>query len=212
MCKIKGILDNLINRYPILKECQSSIEQSYEILKTCGTENKMIYTCGNGGSASDAEHIVGELLKGFMNKRPMNKNLAQKFCENNDKDGKLLSENLQCGIRSFCLMSQIGISSAVSNDIGGEFIIAQQLFGLGRKGDVLLALTTSGNARNIELAVKVAHHVGISVIGLTGKSGGILGTLADVCIKVPEVETYKVQELHLPVYHALCQMLEVHFF
>ena len=165
---------------------------------------------GNGGSAADASHLVGGLMKGFVKRRPVPR--EDVLALSGLPDGAYLSERLQCGLRAMSLMSQEGITTAVQNDLGGDLGPAQQLYALGRRGDVLIGLSTSGNARNVTLACQVAKLRGMSVIGMTGRGGGLLKSLSDVCVCVPETETFKVQELHLPVYHALCLVVEETFF
>ena len=207
----KNILDNLIARYPILEQCKDDIWKAYEFLAECFKNDGCLFTCGNGGSAADADHIVGEILKGFVLKRPLpdgDKAMLKSFGE----EGTMLAEKLQCGLRATNLMAHTGAYTASANDLGGDTGPAQQLYALGRKGDVLLGITTSGNASNVRLACLVAKLRGMKIIGMTGIGGGRLAANADVCIKVPEKETYKVQELHLPVYHALCMMVETTFF
>ncbi|MFA6890496.1 MAG: SIS domain-containing protein, partial [Sphaerochaetaceae bacterium] len=192
------ILENLILRYPQLANCRNSIQRAYEILRNCFKQGKRLYLCGNGGSASDAEHIVGELMKGFILPRPVHIILPE--------------EKLQYGLPAISLVSQSSLISAIANDNGADLVFAQQVMGYGTKGDVLWGITTSGNSPNILKAVEVAHALKMIAIGLTGKTGGKLKDMCDVCVTVPETDTYKVQELHLPVYHCICMMLEEQFF
>ena len=206
------ILEALVERYPVLKAVEADIHAAYEVLEECFSKDHVLFTCGNGGSAADADHIVGELVKAFVLPRPL-PTAEKRFLKKCGFIGALdLMNKLQCGFRAVNLMSQTGIYTAATNDLGPDMGIAQTLCGLGRKGDVLLAISTSGNAKNIYLACQVAKARKIKVIGLTGKSGGLLKSMADVSIVVPEKETYKIQELHLPIYHALCQMVEEKFF
>ena len=208
------ILEKLEADYPRLASCRESILAAFRLMAKCYDHDGVIYTCGNGGSCSDADHITGELLKGFCRKRPMGAHERQKLqsvaCS--AEDCELLSEKLQCGLRGISLMVHHAAESAVGNDLGGTLGAAQQLFALGRPGDLLLALSTSGNAENIRYAVSVARLKDIKVIGMTGEDGGCLGRVADVAIRVPESQTYRIQELHLPVYHALCRMIEERYF
>jgi D-sedoheptulose 7-phosphate isomerase len=205
-------LNELLDRYPCLSVCRQAIAAAMDALIECYQRDGMVYTCGNGGSAADADHIVGELLKGFVRRRPLPPADQEFLRDKAGADGDYLATRLQCGLRAMSLLSQPGLLSAVANDLGGDLGPAQQLYGMGRTGDVLIALSTSGNARNVALACQVAKLKGMPIIGMTGEGGGRLAELADICIKVPEKETYRIQELHLPVYHALCQAVEIFFF
>ncbi len=205
-------LETLLARYPVLGPCRDSLAAAIAAMIACYDADGTVFTCGNGGSAADADHIVGELLKGFTHPRPLPPADQQHLCKLDPADGPLLAERLQCGLRAFSLMSQTAITTAVGNDLGDALAPAQQLYGLGRPGDVLIALSTSGNARNVALAAQVARFRSMTVIGLTGAGGGRLASLADIAIRVPAQLTYQIQELHLPVYHALCIAVENHFF
>jgi len=205
-------LDELLQRYPVLVSCEKAICEAYDIMADCFADDKFLYTCGNGGSASDADHIVGELQKGFTLKRPLS-DADKSYLRGNGREGnELLANKLQMGFRAISLMHQTAIYTAVGNDLGGDMGPAQQLNALGRPDDVLLGISTSGNAKNIALACQVARMRGMKIIGMTNMKGGHLAEVADVCIRVPELETFKVQELHLPVYHTLCIMVERKFF
>ena len=199
------ILIELIERYPVLSDCVEDVVNAYELLSQCYEKDGIVYLCGNGGSASDAEHIVGELMKSFYTLRPVPKNLLSGL---DDK----LSKNLEGALRAVALTGHPSLSTAFANDVAPDMVFAQQVFGYGRRVDILWGLSTSGNSSNVLHALKVAQARGISTIGMTGNSGGEMHSLCDVCIRVPETEVYKVQELHLPIYHALCRMLETHFF
>ena len=206
------VLETLVKRYPQLECVKSDIWNAYTILEACFAKDNTLFTCGNGGSSADADHIVGELLKAFVIKRPLPKS-EQRFFKKSGFIGSIdLMNKLQSGLKAINLMSQTAIFSAASNDLGPEMGIAQTLCGLGRKGDVLLAISTSGNANNIYMACQVAKARKMKIIGLTGKTGGHLKSMSDVCIIAPEKETFKIQELHLPIYHALCIMVEKRFF
>lgn len=205
-------LGDLLARYPALAVCEEALASAITLLIRTYEHDGTVFTCGNGGSAADADHIVGELLKGFVRRRPLPMAERAALSSIAGVDGDYLASRLQCGLRAMSLMSQQGLSSAVANDLGGDLGPAQQLYGMGRQGDMLIALSTSGNARNVALACRVAKLKGIPVVGMTGMMGGQLAELADICIKVPERETYRVQELHLPVYHALCRAVEAFFF
>ncbi|NLF94070.1 MAG: SIS domain-containing protein [Oligosphaeraceae bacterium] len=204
-------LDLLLSRFPELTVCRADIVAAYQLLADCYDHGGCVFTCGNGGSAADAEHIVGELLKGFVRKRPLNERDRQIFTAAG-ADGAVLAERLQYGLRAVCLMSQLAISTAVANDLGGDLGPAQQLFALGQPGDVLIALSTSGNAANVRYAMEVARQRGLHSIGLSAGAGGQLAQMAEVCIRVPAKETYLAQEYHLPIYHCLCIMLEARYF
>ncbi len=205
-------VDTLIERYPELDECRDSIINAYEIMKDCYKTDNKILIAGNGGSAADAEHIAGELIKRFMTARPVPAEFAEKLKSIDPVRGENLSNNLERSLMAIPLVAHEALTTAYINDVDGLGVFAQQLYGFGRPGDVFLGISTSGNSKNVMSATVVARALGIKVIGLTGKSGGELATVADVTIKVPETETYKIQELHLPVYHCLCMMLEDRFF
>ena len=203
-------IEELVRRDASLSCVAGEVRVACEVVVACYRGGGTVYVAGNGGSAADASHLVGELMKGFVKRRPVPREDA--LALSGMPDGAYLSERLQCGLRAMSLMSQEGITTAVQNDLGGDLGPAQQLYALGRRGDVLIGLSTSGNARNVALACQVAKLRGMSVIGLTGRGGGLLKSLSDVCVCVPETETFKVQELHLPVYHTLCLQVEETFF
>ena len=207
-----GNLELLLQRYPDLLPCREAIVDAYHILAHCYDRGGCVFTCGNGGSAADAEHMVGELLKGFVRKRALSVEDCEALRAQDAQEGAYLAERLQYGLRAVCLMSQLAINTAVSNDQGGDLGPAQQLFSLGQPGDVLVAFSTSGNAKNVAYACQVARHRGLKVIELSGSGGGRLAELAEVCIKAPASETYVVQEYHLPLYHCLCIMIEARYF
>lgn len=205
----ENILNDLIKRRPELKVCHQSINDAYLLLLKSIESGGTIYTCGNGGSAADSEHIVGELLKGFMKGRKLSSDEVAAIEKLYPGEGERISKSLQNSIRAVALTSHISLMTAFMNDVDPAFVFAQQLRGLGRNGDVLIAISTSGNSENIVNACKIAKVQKIKTIGLTGESGGKLNSLCDIVIKVPEKVVPLVQELHLPVYHALCAMLEV---
>ena len=207
----KKILVELIEKYPSLQTCGEDIEKAFLLLKCCFEKDGRVFTCGNGGSSSDSEHIVGELLKSFKKRRPMDKTVYENLQEFGE-DGAYLCEKLEGALPAYSLNSQTGIMTAFANDKAWDATFAQQLYGLGRQGDCLLTLSTSGNSKNCVYAALVGKAKGLSSIALTGAGGGKLKAVADCTIAVPEKETYKVQELHLPVYHCLCAMLEEEFF
>lgn len=205
-------IDHLMERYPVLETVRADIEKMYQILEDCYEQGGKLLIAGNGGSCADAEHIVGELMKGFVKKREVPADFSQKLQRLDPERGGYLSIKLQGGLPAIALTGHPGLSTAFLNDVDGDLIFAQQTYGYGKPGDVLLGISTSGNSKDIMYAVAVAKAKGMKVLGLTGKDGGELGRAADVAVIVPENETYKIQELHLPVYHALCLMLEEHFF
>ena len=202
----------LINRYPVLEPVKEAIFQAYCLLEKCYEGGGKLLIGGNGGSSADSEHIVGELMKGFCKKRQGPEDFAGKLMEADKERGKYLAEKLQQGLPAIALTGHTALSTAYLNDVDGLLTIAQQLYGYGKKGDVFLGISTSGNSENILYAAAAARAMEIPVIALTGKDGGRLAEAADVAIIVPEQETYRIQELHLPVYHALCLMLEERFF
>ncbi len=209
---VTGYIDELIERYPVLKENKNSILNAYSIIEQSYINNGKLLIAGNGGSAADSEHIAGELMKSFKLNRNVSSDFAQKLISVDADRGKLLAENLQRTLTAIPLVSHSALSTAYINDVDGLGVFAQQLFGFGQKGDVFLAISTSGNSENVLRAAVVARAMDIKVIGLTGKQGGKLAEIADETIQVPETETFKIQELHLPVYHCLCLMLEERFF
>lgn len=205
-------MEELVNRYPKLEPVKGAIIEGYEILKECFSSGHKLLVAGNGGSAADSEHIVGELMKGFVKRRRISQDMARRMEAIDQQAGKELAEKLQAGLPAIALTGHPGLSTAFLNDVDGLMTYAQQVYGYGREGDVFLGISTSGNAANIHYALVAARAKGMKVIGLTGKDGGKLGKYADTAIIVPEQETYKIQELHLPVYHTLCLMLEDCFF
>ncbi len=205
-------IDLLIKRYPVLGVCRDDIINAYTIMEESYEQDGKLLIAGNGGSAADAEHIAGELMKRFKSPRPVTAEFAEKLKRIDPVRGENLANNLECGLMAIPLVAHEALTTAYINDVDGLGVFAQQLFGFGRRGDVFLGISTSGNSKNIMSATVVARAMGIKVVGLTGANGGELAQVADVAIKVPEVETYMVQELHLPVYHCLCLMLEDSFF
>lgn len=205
-------LEELTNRYEKLKAIEPDIKKAYELLRQSFQNGGKLLIAGNGGSCADAEHIVGELMKGFVKKRPVSEELANALLCADAIRGRKLAEKLQQGLPAIALTGHTGLSTAFSNDVDPEMVFAQQVIGYGNKGDVFLGLTTSGNSANVLYAVAAAKAKGMKVIGLTGRDGGELSNTADVSLVVSEQETYKIQELHLPVYHTLCLMLEEYFF
>ena len=205
-------LNTLMERYPCLEQVRQSIVSSFELIRDCYENGGKLLIAGNGGSCSDAEHIVGELMKGFVLRRHLSEIVCEALENVDPVMGKELADSLQGGLPAIALSSHTGLNTAFLNDVNGEMMYAQQLNSLGRTGDVFLGITTSGNAKNVQYAAVTAKAKGMKVIGLTGKTGGAMNELADVNMIMPANETYQIQELHLPVYHCLCLMLEEHFF
>lgn len=205
-------IDLLIQRYPQLEDCKNDILLAFELLKECYSNDNKLLVCGNGGSAADAEHIVGELMKGFKKQRKITPNKSRALIDVHAEMGKILAENLQGALSAIALDGHMALSTAYMNDCEPLLCFAQQVNGYGCCGDVLLGISTSGNSKNVLYAAITARARGLKVIGLTGFKESKLSNLADVCIRVPEIETYMIQELHLPVYHCLCLMLEEEFF
>lgn len=206
------MLNELLKRYPSLNEVKEEILKAEKEIITCYEKGKKILLCGNGGSCADCEHIVGELMKGFLSKRPLSENKKAEMKENAPFIEDDILSKLQLGLPAISLPSMTGLNSAFCNDVDPELIYAQPLMALGKKGDLLVAISTSGNSKNVFAAAKVAKALGLRVFALTGKNGGKLKEISDVCICTPEEETFKVQELHLPIYHYLCAKTEEYFF
>ncbi len=205
-------IDLLVDRYPMLDVVKQDILEAYMILEECYKKGNKILIAGNGGSAADAEHIVGELMKGFKLPRKLDADFTKRLIEENMELGSILAENLQGALPAIALGGHMALSTAYMNDCEPLLCFAQQVNGYGKEGDVFLGISTSGNSKNVLFAAVTAHAKGMKVIGLTGEKESKLGQMSDTCIKVPQVETYMIQELHLPVYHCLCLMLEDRFF
>ncbi len=201
----------LIERYPALTVCENDVKRAIDALIDTYENGGKLLICGNGGSCADCDHIVGELMKGFLKKRPIVDVKKERMKERYELENDVL-EKLQCGLPAISLPSINALNSAFNNDVDPELTYAQSTFALGREGDVMIAISTSGNAKNVCVAAEVARAIGMTVISLTGEMGGRLAAIADIAICVPETETYKVQEFHLPVYHAICADVEQHFF
>ena len=196
------MLNELFERYPALQICEKDIEDALKLLIDTYKNDGKVLVCGNGGSAADSEHIVGELMKGFMLKREVD-------------DGRI-PENMRCNLQgalpAISLVSQSGVLSAFINDVEPEMMYAQLVYGYGKEGDLLICLSTSGNSKNCVSAAEVAKCIGVKVLSLTGEKESRLSQISDCTVKVPDTETFKVQEYHLPVYHFLCAMTEKYFF
>lgn len=208
---VEQILDTTLKRHPGLAGCRSDIHAAYRAIAASFRQGGRLLICGNGGSASDAEHIAGELAKSFLLPRPLTAEQRAAFAKRGET-GAALAAGLQRALPAIPLVAAGALSSAIANDNGQEFVYAQQVLAYATGGDSLLAISTSGRSRNIVYAADTARALGVTVIALTGRAGGPLSERADVAIRVPEDETLLVQELHLPAYHALCAMIEQSFF
>lgn len=205
-------LDLLLRRYPLLAQLRTDIGRAYQLLCACYEAGGKLLIAGNGGSAADAEHIVGELMKGFKQPRRLSEEQQARLIAESPELGPVLAAHLQQALPAIALDGHPALSTAYLNDCDPLLCFAQQVSGYGRKGDVLLAISTSGKSKNILYAAVTARAEGMKVIGLTGAADSPLPRLCDVCIRVPLQETYQIQELHLPIYHCLCLMLETYFF
>ncbi|MDD3114581.1 MAG: SIS domain-containing protein [Anaerovibrio sp.] len=205
-------LDTLIERYPALSICRQSLTEAVDAVCASYRQQGKLIICGNGGSAADSEHIVGELMKGFVKKRPIPDTLYAKMQAVCPHEADYLRENLQGALPAVSLMNAIGLNSAFANDQAPDLAMAQQVLGLGRPEDVLLGISTSGNSSNVVYAVQLAKTLGIKTIGLIGSRQCKMQTLCDIVIAAPEIETYKIQEFHLPIYHTICMAVENEFF
>ena len=210
--KIQEHIDLLISRYAVLEPIKEDIIRAYHILEESYTNGGKVLIAGNGGSAADAEHIAGELMKGFLLPRPVQEEFAQKLIEQDEELGTLLARKLQGALPAVALDGHVALSTATMNDCDPLLSFAQQVNGYGKRNDVFLGISTSGSSKNVLCAAITARAKGMKVIGLTGERNSRLEQLCDVCIKAPGTENYKVQELHLPIYHCLCMMLEERFF
>lgn len=212
MSDVKAIFEELFQRYPALEVCRNEIWKAYEIIKASYENGGKLLIAGNGGSAADSEHIVGELMKGFIKPRKLSDEFVSKLKNVDEHMGEELGEKLQGALPAIALVDHVALSTAYLNDVDPLLGFAQQINGYGDDEDVFLAISTSGNSKNILYACTIARAKGMKVVGLTGKDGGKLKDMSDVVIIVPESETFKIQELHLPVYHCLCLMLEETFY
>lgn len=206
------MITELLNRYPSLCECKNDIEKAVKSIIECYEKGGKLLLCGNGGSCADCDHIVGELMKGFLSKRPLTKSQKADMKANCPEMDENYLSLLQRAVPAISLPSFTALNTAFCNDVEPELIFAQSLMGLGENCDILMAISTSGNSKNIVAAALTAKALGLKTVGLTGKSGGKLKSICDICICVPETETFKVQELHLPVYHYLCARVEKELF
>lgn len=209
---MQKILEELTARYPHLAPVSDQVRKAGETVISCYGQGGKILVCGNGGSCSDADHIVGELMKGFESMRTIDNEFKEKLKSIDGDRAVYLAEKLQQGLPAISLTAHAALITAVANDNGADLIFAQQVMGYGNQGDILIGISTSGNSRNVLDAVITAKAKGLTVIGLTGETGGKMKALCDILINVPGKRTAQVQELHLPVYHAICKMVESHFF
>lgn len=210
--KLQKHVDLLIERYPALSVCKESIKAAYDYLQDSYDKGGKLLIAGNGGSAADSEHIVGELMKSFKKARRLDEDYQKKLREANLELGSVLADKLQGALPAIALDGHVALTTAYMNDVEPLLCFAQQVNGYGRKEDSFLGISTSGNSKNVLYAATVAKAKGMHVIGLTGQKDSKLKDLADITIQVPQNETYMIQELHLPVYHCLCLMLEDHYF
>ena len=207
-------IDELLDRYPVLSVCKADLQAAVGAICESYRDGHKLIACGNGGSASDAEHIVGELMKGFLLPRKLDAAMAARMKEVCPDEAEYFMNNLQGALPALSMVNQVALNTAFANDQAPDLSFAQQLLGMGDEGDVLLAISTSGNSTNVIYALQMAKVKGVKTIALTGKSGGKIKarSLADICICVPDDETFLIQELHLPVYHMLCIAAENEFF
>lgn len=204
------IFDTLFETYPQLTGCKDDIISAFEMIADCYKNGGKILVCGNGGSAADSEHIVGELMKGFNLKRPVPAELREKF--EKFENGGHIADTLQMPLRAISLVSHTGLMTAFANDCDADLVFAQQVLGYGDSGDILIALSTSGNSKNVVYAAETAKALGVQVLSITGGKDSRLSALGDVTVKLPKYTPFEVQELTLPVYHALCAAVEAEFF
>ena len=210
--RVEKHIDVLINRYPQLASVRRDIIDAYLIMEECYEHDGKLLIAGNGGSAAESEHIAGEQMKRFGAPRPISEDFGKKIVESDPVRGADLAKNLERSLMAIPLVVHEAMTTAYINDVDGYGVFAQRLYGFGRPGDVFLGISTSGNSKNVLSATVVARVLGIKVVGLTGKDGGELARVADVAVIVPESRTYMIQELHLPIYHCWCLMLEEKFF
>lgn len=203
---MNNIFRELIERYPCLQKCEKEIYSAYEMMAETYENGGKILCCGNGGSAADCDHLVGELMKGFLKQRPLSDSEKSAF------DSPFVADNLQKGLPAISLTAHSALMTAYSNDAVSQLVFAQQVYAYGEKEDLLFAFSTSGNSENVVYAVQAAKAAGVKSVAVTGEKESRLSAVADVCIRLPETETFKIQELTLPVYHCLAAMVEDNFF
>jgi D-sedoheptulose 7-phosphate isomerase len=210
--KVQRFLDELMGNYPVLETCRSAICAAFDTVVECYRNKGKLLVCGNGGSAADAQHLVGELMKEYLLKRPLPESDAAKVLEAGGQFGPPIRDGLQGALPALSLAGEVSLFTAFANDVNIDMVFAQQVYGYGRPGDVLIAISTSGASPNVLNAARVARAFGLKSIGLTGAKGGKLKELCDVSICVPADVTWRIQEYHQPIYHALCGMVEQEFF
>ena len=210
--RTQTILEDLFIRYPGLSPCRRPMEQALERIAACLRGGGKLLVCGNGGSAADAQHIVGELMKSFARSRKPDEELCAKIADSYPETGRYVAMHLAGARPALSFAGESALMTAYSSDAAADLVFAQQVFGHGREGDVLIAISTSGNSSNVLYAAQVARVMGMEVVAMTGRDGGKLRRNCDVLLAAPETETFKVQECHLPLYHALCLALENEFF
>ena len=210
--KTESFINDLILRYPLLVDSRENIKKSAELLINTVRDQGKLLICGNGGSSADADHIVGELMKGFIRPRPLSDKQKKSLVDLAGDTGRHIGNHLQQGIPAISLSAHTALNTAFMNDVDPSLVFAQQVMGIGNSGDVLWGISTSGNSKNIVSAVITAKSKGLKTIAMTGQNNSLLSELCDVSIQVKGTETYKIQELHLPVYHTLCIILENYFF
>ena len=206
------LMEELYSHFSELRSVDPELQSAVELIIASYKSGGKVLTCGNGGSAADAEHIVGELLKSFEIERPLTREIEDAIRSASPDEAELFIKRLQMPLPAIALTSHLSFSTAFSNDVNGELVFSQQLLGLAKPGDTLIALSTSGNSRNVVLAAKLAKALQVHTIGITGSGGGSLGSLCDICIRAPSDITYRAQEYHLAIYHAICRIVERHFF
>lgn len=204
--------EKMLAKYPDLAACAHDLEKTARVLRDAYARGNKVLICGNGGSASDAEHLVGELMKGYLSPRPLPAELRAQFIAAYPQEGEYLAAHLQGALPTISLVSQTSLLTAYANDVAADMMFAQQVFGYGVRGDALIGISTSGNSKNILHALRVARVRGLTTLGFTGRSGGAMPALCDVCVRAPFDTTAEIQERHLAIYHALCATLEHEFF
>lgn len=206
------LMDELLSRYPVLSACRREVQTAFDLMAACYAAGGKLLVCGNGGSAADSDHIVGELMKGYLKRRPVSRDVRARLVEADPEIGDSLADSLQGALPALNIAAGGALLTAFGNDVKAEHGFAQAAYGHGRPGDVLLGISTSGNAVNVRAALCVARAGGLKTIGLTGRGGGKMAGRCDVLIAVPADRTFEIQELHLPIYHCLCAMVEERFF
>jgi phosphoheptose isomerase len=212
MSEIEMHIDLLCKNYPQLNVIKKSVLEATKKIISCYSAGGKLLICGNGGSSADSDHFAAELMKSFELKRPLEDSMKQRLAEIAPRKGRILGEKLDHSLPVISLASNNALITAIANDTDPEMIFAQQVIGFGNEGDVLIGLSTSGNSTNVIDACITAKALNLSVIGITGKTGGKMKQYCDVLINVPEERTALVQELHLPVLHTICRIIEVHFY